>query len=50
MYSIGDKNSDCPVTELNKREYVQGVCRLRMVQVKEQQLKAFMDGFFEIIP
>ncbi|SPP78575.1 E3 ubiquitin-protein ligase HUWE1 isoform X2 [Drosophila guanche] len=41
---------DTPVTEENKFEYVQLVCQLKMSGSIRQQLDAFLEGFYDIIP
>nr|VZI15402.1 unnamed protein product [Spirometra erinaceieuropaei] len=38
------------VTEANKNEYVRLVCQERMTGAIRQQLNAFLEGFYEIIP
>ena len=38
------------VTEENKREYVHLVCQMKMTGSIRAQIKAFLDGFYEIIP
>ncbi|GAB6020026.1 hypothetical protein CHUAL_002775 [Chamberlinius hualienensis] len=39
-----------PVTEENKNEYVRLVCQLKMTSAIKQQLNAFLEGFYDIIP
>ncbi|GFY42597.1 e3 ubiquitin-protein ligase HUWE1 [Trichonephila inaurata madagascariensis] len=39
-----------PVTEENKNEYVKLVCQEKMTGAIRKQLKAFLEGFYEIIP
>jgi len=39
-----------PVTEENKKEYVKLVCQMKMTGAIRQQLNAFMEGFYDIIP
>ncbi|XP_050313082.1 E3 ubiquitin-protein ligase HUWE1 isoform X3 [Anthonomus grandis grandis] len=39
-----------PVTEENKMEYVRLVCQMKMTGAIKQQLSAFLDGFYDIIP
>ncbi|KAF2768059.1 hypothetical protein EJ03DRAFT_328620 [Teratosphaeria nubilosa] len=39
-----------PLTEENKREYVEKMVELRNVKLVEAQLNKFLDGFHEIIP
>ena len=38
------------VTEENKKEYVKLVCQMKMTGAIKQQLTAFLDGFYSIIP
>ncbi|KAL8595169.1 hypothetical protein ACOMHN_013842 [Nucella lapillus] len=38
------------VTEQNKREYVKLVCQMKMTGAIRQQLNAFLEGFYDIIP
>ena len=38
------------VTEENKREYVTRLCQEKMVGSIRQQLHAFLEGFYDIIP
>lgn len=38
------------VTEANKHEYVRLVCQERMTGAIRQQLSAFLEGFYSIIP
>uniref|UniRef100_A0A1B0DQ42 HECT-type E3 ubiquitin transferase n=1 Tax=Phlebotomus papatasi TaxID=29031 RepID=A0A1B0DQ42_PHLPP len=39
-----------PVTEENKLEYIRLVCQLKMSGSIKQQLAAFLEGFYDIIP
>lgn len=39
-----------PVTDENKHEYVRLVCQEKMTGAIRKQLKAFLEGFYEIIP
>jgi len=39
-----------PVTEENKKEYMKLVCQMKMTGAIRQQLNAFLEGFYEIIP
>lgn len=39
-----------PVTEENKLEYIHLVCQLKMCGSIRQQLNAFLEGFYDIIP
>ena len=38
------------VTDENKREYVKLVCQMKMTGAIRQQLNAFLEGFYDIIP
>lgn len=38
------------VTDENKREYVKLVCQMKMRGAIRQQLNAFLEGFYDIIP
>jgi len=42
--------SDIPVTEENKREYVDLAVHYRIIGRVKEQFDAFIDGFFEVIP
>ena len=42
--------SEIPVTEKNKREFVDLVAHYRIIGRVEEQFSAFIDGFFEVIP
>jgi E3 ubiquitin-protein ligase HUWE1 len=39
-----------PVTEKNKEEYVRLVCQHRMTTAIQAQIKAYLDGFYELVP
>lgn len=39
-----------PVTEENKKEYIKLVCQMKMTGAIRQQLNAFLEGFYDIIP
>lgn len=39
-----------PVTEANKREYVQLACQMKMTSSIRSQIKSFLEGFYDIIP
>ena len=39
-----------PVTEENKKEYVQLACQMKMTSSIRSQIKSFLEGFYEIIP
>jgi E3 ubiquitin-protein ligase HUWE1 len=38
-----------PVTEENKEEYVRQVCQNRMTTAIQSQIKAYLDGFYELV-
>lgn len=42
--------SEIPVTEANKREYVDLAVHYRIVGRVKEQFDSFTDGFFEVIP
>ncbi|XP_059143196.1 E3 ubiquitin-protein ligase HUWE1-like isoform X5 [Physella acuta] len=42
--------SNVLVTDENKREYVKLVCQMKMTGAIRQQLNAFLEGFYDIIP
>ena len=42
--------SDMPVTEENKREYVDLAVHYRIIGRVKEQFDSFMDGFYEVIP
>ncbi|GFO42891.1 E3 ubiquitin-protein ligase huwe1-like [Plakobranchus ocellatus] len=42
--------SNVLVTDDNKREYVKLVCQMKMTGAIRQQLNAFLEGFYDIIP
>ena len=42
--------SNIPVTEENKKEYVQLLSQFKMTATIESQIKAFLKGFYELIP
>ncbi|XP_035825881.1 E3 ubiquitin-protein ligase HUWE1 isoform X3 [Aplysia californica] len=42
--------SNLVVTDDNKREYVKLVCQMKMTGAIRQQLNAFLEGFYDIIP
>ncbi|RUS89503.1 hypothetical protein EGW08_002736 [Elysia chlorotica] len=42
--------SNTLVTDENKREYVKLVCQMKMTGAIRQQLNAFLEGFYDIIP
>ena len=39
-----------PVTEEFKKEYIHLVCQMKMTGAIRQQLNAFLEGFYDIIP
>ena len=41
---------ELPVTEANKREYVQLACQMKMTGSIRSQIKSFLEGFYEVIP
>lgn len=45
-----ENGSNILVTEQNKREYVKLVCQMKMTGAIRQQLNAFLEGFYDIIP
>ncbi|VDK63407.1 unnamed protein product, partial [Onchocerca ochengi] len=50
MRMLKENGSSIPVTDENKEEYVKLVCQMKMTGSINQQLKAFLEGFYEIIP
>ena len=42
--------ANIPVTEVNKREYVEAVVEYRIHKRVKEQCEAFREGFFELIP
>lgn len=38
-----------PVTEQNKEEYVRKICQHRMTTAIQSQIKAYLDGFYELV-
>ncbi|VDN18653.1 unnamed protein product [Gongylonema pulchrum] len=50
MRELKENGASIPVTDENKEEYVKLVCQMKMTGSISQQLKAFLDGFYEIIP
>nr|XP_039271692.1 E3 ubiquitin-protein ligase HUWE1-like isoform X2 [Styela clava] len=47
---LKENGRDIPVEESNKKEYVHLVCQEKMTGAIRQQLSAFLEGFYEIIP
>jgi hypothetical protein len=45
-----DNGSEVEVTEKNKHLYVSKLCQYRMTKSIADQLKAFLAGFYQIIP
>ena len=41
---------EIPVTEANKKEYVQLACQMKMTGSIRSQIKSFLDGFYDVIP
>ena len=39
-----------PVSEENKKEYINLVCQMKMTGAIRQQLNSFLEGFYDIIP
>ncbi|KAL3982881.1 HECT-domain (ubiquitin-transferase) family protein [Acanthocheilonema viteae] len=50
MRMLKENGSSIPVTDENKEEYVKLVCQMKMTGSINQQLNAFLEGFYEIIP
>uniref|UniRef100_A0A0R3R759 HECT-type E3 ubiquitin transferase n=1 Tax=Brugia timori TaxID=42155 RepID=A0A0R3R759_9BILA len=50
MRMLKENGSSVPVTDGNKEEYVKLVCQMKMTGSINQQLNAFLEGFYEIIP
>ncbi|CAG9536021.1 unnamed protein product [Cercopithifilaria johnstoni] len=50
MRTLKENGSSIPVTDENKEEYVKLVCQMKMTGSINQQLNAFLEGFYEIIP
>ncbi|KAI5127726.1 E3 ubiquitin-protein ligase HUWE1 [Nematocida parisii] len=49
VIDLKENGRNIAVTNENKREYVELVCRFKLVRVIERQLSAFAEGFFEIL-
>ena len=47
---LKENGRQLPVTEANKREYVQLACQMKMTESIKSQIKSFLEGFYEIIP
>lgn len=50
VVDLKENGSQIPVTEENKQEYVKLVVENRLETAIKDQVKAFLDGFYEIIP
>uniref|UniRef100_A0A915PL16 HECT-type E3 ubiquitin transferase n=1 Tax=Setaria digitata TaxID=48799 RepID=A0A915PL16_9BILA len=50
MRMLKENGSSIVVTDENKEEYVKLVCQMKMTGSINKQLKAFLEGFYEIIP
>ena len=50
MRNLKPNGQEIPVTEANKREYVQLLCQMKMTSSIKSQIKSFLEGFYEIIP
>uniref|UniRef100_F1KPI8 HECT-type E3 ubiquitin transferase n=2 Tax=Ascaris suum TaxID=6253 RepID=F1KPI8_ASCSU len=50
MRELKEGGASIPVTDDNKEEYVKLVCQMKMTGSINQQLSAFLDGFYEVIP
>lgn len=49
-YDLKPDGSEVPVTEENKHEYIQLMTEWRFNRGVEEQKKAFLDGFQEVVP
>ncbi|EHY64806.1 hypothetical protein NERG_02209 [Nematocida ausubeli] len=49
VIDLKENGRNIPLTNANKREYVELVCGFKLVRVIERQLSAFAEGFFEIL-
>ena len=47
---LKENGRQMPVTEANKREYVQLACQMKMTESIKAQIKSFLEGFYEVIP
>uniref|UniRef100_A0A914KKJ5 HECT-type E3 ubiquitin transferase n=1 Tax=Meloidogyne incognita TaxID=6306 RepID=A0A914KKJ5_MELIC len=47
---LKDNGSKLLVTDANKQEYVHLMCQMKMTGSIRQQLNAFLEGFYELIP
>ena len=47
---LKENGGQLPVTEANKREYVQLACQMKMTESIKAQIKSFLEGFYEVIP
>uniref|UniRef100_A0A0N5AR03 HECT-type E3 ubiquitin transferase n=1 Tax=Syphacia muris TaxID=451379 RepID=A0A0N5AR03_9BILA len=50
MRELKENGANIQVTDLNKEEYVQLVCQMKMKGSIQQQLNAFLEGFYDVIP
>lgn len=50
MVPLKEGGQSIPVTNENKREYVQLSAEYRLVLSIKEQIEAFLSGFYEIIP
>ncbi|KAJ9104930.1 hypothetical protein QFC19_003725 [Naganishia cerealis] len=50
VIDLKENGSQIPVTEENKQEYVKLVVEHRLESAIKEQIKAILDGFYEIIP
>ncbi|GHJ84973.1 hypothetical protein NliqN6_1375 [Naganishia liquefaciens] len=50
VIDLKPNGSQIPVTEENKKEYVELVVEHRLESAIKDQVKAFLDGFYEVIP
>jgi hypothetical protein len=50
MRELVPNGRNVPVTEENKMEYIQRRCYAKMATAVERQIKAFKEGFNELIP
>lgn len=50
IHDIIQNGRNIAVTESNKKEYVQKMCHVKMTKAIETQIKAYLEGFHEVIP
>jgi len=48
-FDLKNNGRNVQVTDANKKEYVEKVCRFKLVKIVEKQLEAFSEGFFEAL-